>query len=58
MNKKSIIVAAACTVVAVALVAHLASSEATPLTRLLGKAAWFLPYAAIVAAARELRLVR
>ena len=58
MNRKSIIVAAACTVVAVALVAHLASSEATLLTRLLGKAAWFLPYAAFLTALRELRPAR
>ena len=58
MNKKSVIIAAACTAVAVALVAHLASAEATLLTKILGKAAWFLPYAALVAAVRELRLAR
>ena len=58
MNKKSVIIAAACTAVAVVLVAHLASTEAALLTRVLGKSAWFLPYAALVAAVRELRLAR
>ena len=58
MNKKSVIIAAACTAVAVVLVAHLASTEAALLTRFLGKSAWFLPYAALVAAVRELRLAR
>ena len=42
----------------VVLVAHLASTEAALLTRFLGKSAWFLPYAALVAAVRELRLAR
>lgn len=58
MKSQSIVIAAAFVVAAVALGVHLASAESSLLTKALGKAAWFLPYAAIVSAVRSLRVSR
>ncbi len=57
MNKgKTVMIALALAIVATALGGLLATSVGEPVVRLVGKAAWYLPYAALVGLARTLKL--
>ena len=55
-NRKTVTLALALVLVAAGLGGLLATSVGEPVVRLVGKAAWYLPYATLVGAVRVLKL--